>query len=166
MARGCHTRRTPDLSGSCETQSTGPNAAQVDAVDIDAQALACAKRHHTVGNIGYHTINVTEDEFPRDRYDVVCWDGALAHFDARQIELVLSKVAAAIGSDGVLCGSEEIETPGQISGDHKIALTDTDKLRDLFAPHFKHVRILELNRRRRMAYFRCGQDPSRLDGFV
>ena len=141
-------------------------AARVDAVDMDADALACARRHHAAQNIAHYCINVTDEGFWHERYDVICWDGALAHFGTGEIEVILERIATAIGADGVLCGSEEIEPPGEISWDHKIALTDAEKLRSLLAPHFKHVRILELNRRRRIAYFRCAQNASRLDGFV
>jgi len=138
--------------------------ARIDAVDIDEEALRSAQEHHAAGNIAYSRLDIVRDAFSQDRYDVVCWDGALGHFAAEDIDLVLSKIARAVGDNGVLTGFEEIESPDTQSWDHKVALTTSDDLRALLGRFFKHVHMLTVDHPRRLAYFRCAQDESRLAG--
>ena len=140
-------------------------ASQVDAVDIDPQALATAKQYHQADNISYHRSDVVADSFPGNNYDVVCWDGALAHFDPGQVDRLLTRIADTIGNDGVLCGSEQIESLNEISWDHKTALESPRKLRAILQRHFKSVALLERTCPGQMVYFRCAHNAKRLSGF-
>ncbi len=141
-------------------------ASQIDAVDHDEAAIASARRHHAAANIGYSNLDVVADPFPAKRYDVVCWDGAIAHFNAEQIDDVLHKISDAVGEHGVLTGSEELEMADAMSWDHKVSLACEDDLRRILSRNFRHIRVLVVHHPRRMAYFRCSRDPSSLGGLV
>ncbi len=140
-------------------------ASHVDAVDIDPQALATAKRHHQADNVSYHRLDIVADSFPRSHYDVVCWDGALAHFDPGQVDGLLTRIADAIGSDGVMCGSEEIEYADELSWDHKTALESPQKLRAILKRHFECVVLFERSDSQQTVYFRCAHNAERLRAF-
>lgn len=175
VERGCYARelmrpgcRVLDLccgDGFYAFHFYSGTAAVVDAVDLDGEALAVARRHHQADNINFHRLDVVTDSFPRPRYDVVCWDGALGHFDADQIERLLAKIAASLGDDGTLCGSEAIEGIEDMSWDHKIALKSAENLRAILARHFPCVRLLERPEPTPTVYFRCARSEQRLGGF-
>ncbi len=140
-------------------------AASIDAVDLDEDAIRCARTRHAAENITHHMKNVVTSAFPRTRYDVVVWDGAMAHLEWNEIECVLRKVHRAIGNHGVLCGSEALEQPHEQSWDHKVALQSADKVRKLLEQFFTHVSILERNHGTPMLYFRAAQEKTSLGGF-
>lgn len=141
-------------------------ADNVDAVDLDLEGIAHGKRYHSHPQIRFFCLNMITDPFPRDRYDVITWDGALGHFSEGEIEIVMKKIASSLGETGVLSGYEELQYDHEKSWDHKIAIASTDDMKQLLGQFFRHVRILEsLSPGRRNAYFRCSQDPARLKAF-
>lgn len=143
------------------------SASHIDAIDIEAAAIAHASRYHNHPKIAYYVRDVVREEFPASRYDVVCWDGAIGHFSRKEIDVVMRKIKAVLGSSGVLSGYEEIEREDQRSWDHKIALESADNLRSLLGQYFPHVAILEsYSPDRHNAYFRCSLDRARVGRFA
>ena len=139
--------------------------AQVDAIDVDASAIGHARRHNPAVNIAYAELDAVLDPFPRARYDVVVWDGALGHFSRDTARRVLEKVAAALDQDGAFVGSESLGAEGH---DHLQFFDSLDEIGWLLAPHFTHVELRELDYelpggvRRREAFWRCALGPRRL----
>ena len=141
-------------------------AASIDAVDSDAEAIAHNRAVHAHPKINSVRLNVVTEAFPRDRYDVVTWDGGLGHLSRSQIEIVAHKIADALQDTGVLCGYEELQFEGERSWDHHIAIGTREELKALLAPFFRHVLVLESRSPgRRNAYFRCSQNLERLKAF-
>ena len=140
-----------------------PRAAHVDGIDVDSRAIETARRENASPNVRYHLADAIAEPFPRERYDVIAWDGALGHFSPEASATVLSKVRNALAADGIFCGSESLGAEGV---DHLQFFESADDLRALLTPHFPHVWVREVAYRtgrhdRREAYWRAAPDPAR-----
>jgi len=148
-----------------------PRCEHVDGIDIEPTAIAAASRHNAAPNISYHLLDAVHDPFPRDRYDVVVWDGALGHFAPETTSLMLRKVRAALASDGVFVGSESL---GRSEGhDHLQFFETLDELGEVLSREFTHVLLrvvsypLSGGLEREEALWRCAESPARLaDGWT
>ena len=142
-------------------------AGQVDAIDIDRSAIAMANRYHLANNVSYRVLDCVKEELPQGSYDVVVWDGAIAHFTKDEVANVMAKIKNALGSDGILVGSEALETWEGKTWDHHLAFPEPADLRQFLLQFFPHVLIKEIppiRGRYREAYFRCGDKREELDG--
>jgi len=140
--------------------------AEVDAIDIDPGAIHLAKRTNTRSNITYYLRNAVTEPFPRDKYDVIVWNGAIGHFAPAETALVLKKIATALHPAGIFAGSESLGHEGH---DHLQFFRTTRDLEDLFQSHFAHVwtkalryPINDATFIRDEAYWWCSNSPSRL----
>jgi 2-polyprenyl-3-methyl-5-hydroxy-6-metoxy-1,4-benzoquinol methylase len=138
----------------------------VDAIDVEPGAIRAASRANAAPNIAYHRLDATRDPWPRERYDVVVWDGALGHFSSADTAGMLRRIAGAIGDHGVFVGSESLGPEGT---DHLQFFEDPDAVRRLLSPLFACVELREerfpLRRAeeiRREVFWRCSQDPARI----
>ena len=79
---------------------------------------------------------------------------------------MLAKIATALSDDGVFAGSE---TLGEEGHDHLQFFDSADALADVLRSSFRCVEVRTLEyplpdgRVRREAFWRCAQDPRRLD---
>jgi SAM-dependent methyltransferase len=143
-----------------------PRCAAVDAVDVDPTAIAHARRRNAAPNVRYVELDAAAAPFPRERYDVVVWDGALAHFSAEATRAMLGRISVALSPGGAFSGSESLGDEGH---DHLQAFATLDDLGALLAGTFPHVRVRQLEYEvagglvRREAFWRCAVDPERLD---
>jgi SAM-dependent methyltransferase len=144
-----------------------PRCAQVDAIDIEPSAIEHARRRNAAPNVRYVLTDAVADPFPSERYDVVVWDGALAHFAADTAERVLEKVRASLAPDGAFCGSEAL---GEDAGhDHLQVFATLYDLAGLLGRVFPHVQVkaveyeIASGELRREAFWRCAVDPARLE---
>jgi len=140
--------------------------AEVDAIDTDPGAIHLAKRTNTRSNITYYLRNAVTEPFPRDKYDVIVWNGAIGHFAPAETALVLKKIATALHPAGIFAGSESLGHEGH---DHLQFFRTTRDLEDLFQSHFAHVWTKALRYPinnatfiRDEAYWWCSNAPSRL----
>jgi SAM-dependent methyltransferase len=142
----------------------GSRCAAVDGIDIEPSAIETARAQNSSPRISYHQMDATSATWPRPRYDVVVWDGALGHFAEAITHQMLDKIGAAIGEQGVFAGSESL---GREGDDHLQFFESPEDLRRILAPHFKFVALHEEHYRigagilRREGYWRCTQDPAR-----
>jgi SAM-dependent methyltransferase len=142
-----------------------PRCSSIDAVDIEPSAIETAQALNGGPNIIYHLLDAAVQPFPRDRYDVVVWDGALGHFRPETTAGMLGKISAAIGDGGIFVGSESL---GREGTDHLQVFDSLESLRTIFTSHFKLVALREEEYAipggflRKEAYWRCAQDPVRL----
>lgn len=118
--------------------------ADVDAVDIDRDAIAHARKINRGPN--YFLLDAVKDAFPRDSYDVIVWDGAIAHLSREHAETVLGKIADC--SPRWFCGSEGLHDQ---SPDH-LQILDEDSLRQMLMQRFDRV---EISVKDNMAYWRA-----------
>jgi SAM-dependent methyltransferase len=143
-----------------------PYCAAVDGIDIEASAIDHAHEVNPAPNVRFIRADAVQAPFPRDRYDVVVWDGAIGHFPPDTTERMLEKIRDVLAPEGVFAGSESL---GDEEGDdHLQFFAATETLAELLRPYFAHVAVRELRYRlpdgtlRREAFWRCAQDPARL----
>jgi 2-polyprenyl-3-methyl-5-hydroxy-6-metoxy-1,4-benzoquinol methylase len=140
--------------------------AEVDAIDVEPDAIRHAEAHNAHPYVRYLLMDAVAEPFPAARYDVVVWDGAIGHFPLETTEVMLAKIAGVLADDGVFAGSESL---GQEGHDHLQFFPSADALAELLRARFRHVDVRTLEyalpdgRVRREAYWRCAQEPSRLD---
>jgi SAM-dependent methyltransferase len=141
---------------------------QIDAIDIDKEAINSARSYNSGRNIRYYEIDAVRLPFPGRIYDVVVWDGAIGHFSSQDCEKVLKRISNVLSPEGVFAGSESL---GGEEGRHDhLQFFSLDDLYVLFKAHFRHVQIRSVDYRigwgshleRREAYWRCSNSPSRL----
>ena len=140
-------------------------SAEVDAIDIDPMAVAEAKRHNARRNIAYHLRDAVRDPFPRTKYDVIVWNGAIGHFSAADTAVLIDKIAGALSAEGIFVGSESLGREGY---DHLQRFETTAAMAKLFQPRFANVWIKSLRYPvfntdfiRNEAYWRCANSPAR-----
>jgi SAM-dependent methyltransferase len=138
----------------------------IDAIDLDQGAIDVAKLENCAANIKYHVLDAVQEPFPLKAYDVVVWDGALAHFPRESTERMLQKIRQSLSDDGVFVGSESIGVEG---GDHLQEFLSLEEMGALFKPHFRFVELRSMkfrnihgNTMREEGYWRCSNDNKRL----
>ena len=153
--------------GALTKRFYAPRAAHVDAIDIEASAIAYATDHNAATNISYRRLDAVNEPFPRSSYDVIIFDGAIGHFTREGSAAVLKKIASALAPRGVFCGSESIGREGR---DHLQVFETIDDLRALLQEQFRHVRVkqqkypVELMATDRIeGYWRCSNADGRLE---
>jgi 2-polyprenyl-3-methyl-5-hydroxy-6-metoxy-1,4-benzoquinol methylase len=139
-----------------------PRCRAVDGVDVGVDAIAIARRDNAVPNVRYHLVEAVGQPFPRERYDVIVWDGALRHFGPEATETVLVKAKQALAADGIFCGSESL---GE-GIDHLQFFASVDDGHDVLSLHFPHVWVREVGYQtgrhfRREAFWRASSSPAR-----
>jgi SAM-dependent methyltransferase len=142
-------------------------AGHVDGLDLDGRALCLARRNHSAPNITYHATDCIAVPFPREKYDRVFWDGALAHFEEKDVHTVMEKIRKVLPPGGILAGSEALENPEHKTVDHHQAFPEPPDLRRFLMKFFPYVVVKEIppiRGRYREAYFRCSDDPGPLRG--
>jgi SAM-dependent methyltransferase len=85
-------------------------AASVDSLDIDDLALSWARKYHSAPNINFLHINIAREPFPKSKYNVVVWDGAMRRLKRDDIEVTLDKVVEVLRpTDGVFSSYVELQ---------------------------------------------------------
>lgn len=110
---------------------------RIVACDIDADAIATARRKNGADNIEYVQADI-RTAMPDGRFDNVVWDFAfplVRYFTSDEIAAILRNIKRRLPSEGVLSGYTEAERDGQFR-----QLAD---LRAFLAPHFANVRVFE-----------------------
>jgi SAM-dependent methyltransferase len=135
-----------------------PRVAHVDSIDVERSAIDHAQRHHAAPNIAHHLLDAVADPFPRSRYDVVVWDGALGHFAPEVTREVLAKIGGVLSEGGLFVGSETLGDEGH---DHLQFFSDLEALRTVLGAEFPVVRLTQMRYgARHEAYWRCALGPS------
>jgi 2-polyprenyl-3-methyl-5-hydroxy-6-metoxy-1,4-benzoquinol methylase len=144
-------------------------ASHVDAIDSDTEALTHAGKYHHHPKISYRQINVVEDGFPSDHYDVITWDAAIEHFLPEQIRGVLKKCVTALKtSEGILCG-HTILARGLQKGhvEHQHEFSSVEELKEILGEFFPFVgTVVTVYPERDNIYFRATFDQDRLRRFT
>lgn len=146
-----------------------PNASRVDAIDIESDAIAQARKYNSDPKVHHYRIDAVNEGFPDTDYDVVIWDGGIAHFEKKTNDAMVAKIKAHLKPGGVFCGSETLGFDG--SEDHLQRWDTVEEVAAMFKPHFKHVDVLtteyfyDLARtaRRGEFYWRCADQLDALD---
>jgi len=153
-----------------------PLAKVVDAVDVDVDAINLAKNENAAPNVHYYALDAITSPFPREKYNVIVWDGAIGHFSKKSCNIFLEKISNHLESQGIFVGSESIGTGGHETintegHDHLHHFKTKEELAKILQSHFKYVLIKEMQYPlswaggflRTEAYWRCTNDPLRLD---
>jgi ubiquinone/menaquinone biosynthesis C-methylase UbiE len=141
----------------------------VDAIDIEPKAIKNAKRDNDAENIKWHLLDAVNDSFPKEKYDVVVFDGAIGHFSKKDTGILLKKINNCLASDGIFIGSESLGIEGD---DHLQYFDSLNDLDELFSPHFK---VIKMKKERYLlkwcgfireeAYWRCSNSMERFNIF-
>jgi len=143
-------------------------ASHVDAVDIEKTAISVALKENPASNICYRVLDAVSEDFPGKAYDVVVLDGAIGHFQQETIDMLLKKIVASLGPEGVFCGSESL---GHEGNDHLTFFESMDSVGDLLNNHFKYVYLRTMkyqvglfgnNIQRTEVYWRCSNSMRRI----
>jgi SAM-dependent methyltransferase len=140
-----------------------PRVAHVDSIDIEPSAIAHASRYHAAPNVTYYVLDAVAAAFPRSRYDVIVWDGALGHFPPNVTRRMLSKIRASLTDGGVFVGSESL---GEEGHDHLQFFDDVEALRGLLSGDFATVQVSQMDYvipgglLRHEGYWRCASSDS------
>jgi SAM-dependent methyltransferase len=114
-------------------------AAHVDAVDIDAEALSFAQLYNSDPKVTFHLLDAVRAPFPGGPYDLVVWDGAIGHFSPDTTEAMFRKIKSALKKEGVFCGSEQL---GRVAAaDHLQHWETLEDVRRMLAPHFRFIAV-------------------------
>ena len=141
-------------------------ASHVDACDWDESALEHARHWHAHPRISYSRRDIIVDDFPDRDYDLVVWDGAIEHFALDDINTVLEKVGAVLGSSGVLCGYTILNDGPVMHPDHSHEFGSADELAEALLAVFPAAATLETEYQdRRNVYFRAASTEQALGGF-
>jgi len=138
----------------------------VDAIDIEPSAIQTAQKFNRSANISYYILDAVKQPFPRTEYDVIIWDGAIGHFAANTIDIVLEKIRAGLSNNGVFVGSESLGDEGQ---DHLARFYELADLGKIFTRFFQTVLLYSIeypignNFLRREAYWRCSNGYDRIE---
>jgi SAM-dependent methyltransferase len=140
---------------------------KVDGIDIEPTAIKFANEYNKQENITYYLMDAVEIPFPGKQYDIIVWDGAIGHFDARASNKMMEKIVASLSPEGVFVGSESL---GKKEGhDHLQFFESLPAFADLFKKYFKYVRLKEIEYPinvsgfiRQEAYWRCSNSQQRL----
>lgn len=146
-----------------------PKASRVDGIDIEDDAIAQAKKYNADPNVRFHVIDAVNGAFPDSGYDVIVWDGGIAHFSRETNQHMVAKIKAAMKPNGVFCGSETLGSDG--SEDHLQRWDTLEEVAAMFRPHFKYVDLiasdyfynLDKTGRRGEFYWRCSDVDTRLE---
>lgn len=152
--------------GSLTRRALAPNAAHVDGVDLEASAIAYARRMNAAPNTHYEVLDVIADALP-GRYNVICFDGAIGHISAEGAAILIQKIASALEPEGIFCGSESL---GREDGPDHLQFFDSEgDMRAMLTPHFAHVELIShrypvasVAGGRTEAYWRCSQSANAL----
>jgi len=132
---------------------------RVDALDIDPIALAVARRHNSDPNVRFWLVDATQGPFPSKQYEVVIWDGALAHFPEETTQGMLHKISTVLSPSGIFLGSESL---GRGDHGHRQFFDHLEDLEKSLRPHFAHSILREWtypinggDHLRREAFWRC-----------
>ena len=144
-----------------------PRCAHVDAIDVDAAAIAHATRRNGAPNISYRLLDAVREPFPRQRYDVIVMDGSLAHFSPTDTSHLLGKIRGAIVDDGVFVGSEALgdEDHDHLRSHSRHSQTSGRRLASISST-FSCVQFgtrYPSGAAREEAYWRCSPQSVRLD---
>ena len=153
--------------GSFTRRALAPDAAHVDGIDIEPTAIAYASRHNSLPNISFAVVDALKESMPTNGYDLIAFDGAIAHFSAGACSELLKKLKSAMKPDGLFVGSESV---GPDAPDHLQVFDTLDDLRTMLAKHWKYVRLTQQSykipfaeKRRVEGYWRCSDSLDRLD---
>ncbi len=135
-----------------------PLANQIDALDFDVEALKLARHYHQYVNIRYYQSNCLTESFPKNFYDVIIFDGAIAHFRKEEIDLLMNKFKGCLSAGGILVGSEALERLEEKTWDHHQIFPNAQDLEQFLKSYFPYVSVKTLDPigdRYQEAYFRC-----------
>lgn len=146
-------------------------ASHVDAFDVETYAIEMANRYNADPKVSYTVRDAITDPFPSADYDVIIWDGGIAHFPPGTNDLMMGKVKAALKPGGLFVGSESLGFDG--SEDHLQRWMDETEVRAMLSPYFRFVEVystsyfynVDRTGSRGEFYWRCSDSEASLEKF-
>jgi len=135
---------------------------RVVGADFDPDAIAYAKANNAANNIDFVLCDIREG-IPSGPWDNICWDAAIEHFTADEIQAIMGSIKSQMTGSGILSGYTFVE-PGGANAYHEIAFTSCEDLKRFFTGHFRNVRVWEtFNAGRHNLYFYASDGPVPFD---
>jgi SAM-dependent methyltransferase len=118
-------------------------SARIIAIDIDAAAIAHARRFHRARHVMFEQRDI-RTELPQGEFDNILWDAAIEHFTEQEIGALVGGIKSRLRSDGVLSGYTICERDtGKQHPDHEYEFRSKQDLARVFEPHFRNVTVFE-----------------------
>lgn len=128
-------------------------AAYVLGVDINARAIALARREHSAKNIEYAVGDILTYSFP-GIYDVISCRGAIEHFTENEQSALMANVRDMLKPNGWFCG--DTVAPITDNAAHKHEWTCESEMREALTKVFGSVETDALiSRERATLLWRC-----------
>ena len=117
-------------------------ASFVDAVDLDHYAISYGRQYHSGLKVNYHELDIVNDAFPNNEYDVVVWNAAICYFNVSEIQIVIEKIVKASAAGAVFVGMCP-KSNGWI--DHKTEFVDATSLKCYLDQFYANVTVREID---------------------
>jgi SAM-dependent methyltransferase len=120
-----------------------PFASEIVAVDFDPRAIEFARTFHARDNVRYEIVDI-RSELPPGPFDTVIWDGAIEHFTADEVGIILARARQVSVNNVLLLGytvAEESTAPEH--PEHEQHFHGIDDLAALLKKSFENVRVFE-----------------------
>src|SRR3990172_13368231 len=140
-------------------------AKEVHAIDRNPKAISVArKRYKNVANLKIYDLDIINQNFPRNNYNVIFMFMAIEHFNIEDTAKLLKKIADSLlnSSNGTFLGCTPIfESADQLKQhfEHEKEYTSREELERVLKPFFNKIEFWELyttgNTKRRDIYFWC-----------
>jgi SAM-dependent methyltransferase len=156
MRRGC---RVLDLccgDGAYSRLFFADIAGHVDAVDLDRHAIAYARRYHAARNIVYRELDIVQQPFPANDYDIVVWNAAICYFTESDIRAILKKIVAASRPEMCFFGMLP-RANGWI--DHRTEFADTNAVEAFLGDYFSKVAVREVDEGAAVTFYFVASAP-------
>lgn len=133
-------------------------AASVTGLDIDAAAIAWAKSTHRNPKLTYIQAADLGASLPAKSFDVVTCFEMIEHVDHATQKAVIASFARLVKDDGVMLISTPNPETTKLYGANPYHIREMNEaeLRELLAPHFAHVQVLEQHVRAGVAFEQGG----------
>ena len=131
-----------------------------------------ARQYNADPKVTFYAQDAITQPFPGSGYDVIVWDGGIAHFPPGTNEGMVAKIRAALKPGGLFVGSESLGFDG--SEDHLQRWMDEGEVRAMLEPHFRFVEVhtdeyfynIDRTGRRGEFYWRCSDDEAALNSLT
>jgi len=133
-------------------------AKNIDAIDIDKNAIKHAKKNYFRKNVNFYNSNIQDWLKHQNKYDIILMFAVIEHFSFKNGILVLKKISSSLKKGGIFFGSTPIfKKKGDHNFEHKNEFASQRELYRFLNKVFSKVDLFisEWPDGRKECYFEC-----------